>query len=106
MVALGGSFTFTVAITDNGEPQLGVMVYCIMAVPAAIPVTKPEPFTLARLGVRLDQAPPAVTSVNCTVPPTHASAGSGVIVARPGNAFTTISIVVLFVHPFASAAVV
>ena len=54
----------------------------MIAVPGAMPVTKPEA-TVATAALLLVQAPPPVASVSVTLLPAHIVADEGVIAAAP-----------------------
>ena len=62
--AEGAAETVTVLVaTASAQPPVPVIVYEIVAVPAATPVTTPEEFTVAKFVFELDQVP--VTAVVC-----------------------------------------
>ena len=65
--------TVTVRVSVAFEqPPVPATVYVMVAVPADIPVTRPEvALTVATAGVLLDQAPPEMVEVNVDVPLTQ-----------------------------------
>jgi len=65
--------TVTVRVSVAFEqPPVPLTVYVMVAVPAVIPVTRPEvALTVATAGVLLDQAPPEMVEVNVDVPLTQ-----------------------------------
>ena len=68
----GAAFIVTVVLTLFLHPfVLVAVIYTIVTVPAATPVTTPEALTVAIAGVALLQAPPVVVSVSVVVLPTH-----------------------------------
>jgi hypothetical protein len=78
-----------VVLTVNGvvvKQPVG-NVYVIVSVPAELPVTTPEPLTVANAGLLLLHEPPVVASVNVVVKPAHTLV-TPVIAA--GAAFTVI----------------
>lgn len=56
------------------EPQLPVVVYDIIDVPAATPVTVPDELTVATPGELELHIPPLTTSLKIVVPPIHVAA--------------------------------
>ena len=63
--------TVLVAVASE-QPPVPVTVYVMVAVPAVIPVTRPEvALTVATAGVLLDQAPPEMLEVKVDVPLTQ-----------------------------------
>jgi hypothetical protein len=69
----GGAVTVTVRVAVAlVQPPVPALVYVIIAVPAAKPVTRPvDVFTVATPGALLDQIPPETVDVKVVVPPTH-----------------------------------
>lgn len=76
---------FTVATRVAEHPAI---VYEIVAVPTPFPVTTPPPVTDAIAAALLLHTPPAVASVNVTLPPRQMVTGAGVMAA--GEALTVI----------------
>jgi hypothetical protein len=68
-------------------PQLFVTVYDIVTVPAAIPLTSPELFTVATSEFDEDHVPPAVVLLNVIVAPAFTEAAP-VMVPAEGNGLT------------------
>lgn len=81
-VGLAGSIApgavLIVATVLAEQPEI---VYLIVAVPTALPVTMPPAETEAIPEALLLQAPPGVASVKAAVPPKHTVTGVGVIAA-------------------------
>ena len=75
-------------------PQLPEIVYVIVAVPAAIPVTTPDVLTVATEASLVVHVPPPTVSANVVVPPTHAVVVP-VMVPALGEAFTVMLAVAL-----------
>jgi hypothetical protein len=71
--ATGAAVTVTVLVAVSLlQPPLPATMYLIVVVPAATPVTSPEPSTVATDVLTLDQLPPASPSLaKVVVPPTH-----------------------------------
>jgi hypothetical protein len=70
----------------------------MVAIPAEIPVTIPEVFTVATAMLLEDQVPPVVASPSAVVDPTQTEL-IPVIAATTGNAFTVTVAVALAVQP-------
>jgi hypothetical protein len=72
------------------EKQLPT-VYVIVAVPAAIPVTRPPEDTVATRGALLLHMPPGVTSANDVVAPTQTDTGPAGVMAAVPTVIVTVS---------------
>jgi hypothetical protein len=68
--AVGGAVTVTVLVADTSEqPPVPVIVYVIVAVPTAIPVTSPlAASTVAIVFAELDHTPPETVELNVVDP--------------------------------------
>ena len=114
-----GEFTHTEALpvtgaTANGistvignvlteMPQVFVVAYEMVAVPGAIPVTKPEPLTVAIPGAPLLHEPPETGAVSKAEEDLQ-TAGGPVMVPKAGSA-PTVTVLVADVAPQAFARV-
>ena len=67
---VGKALTVRVLFATLEQPVL-VTMYCIIAVPADTPVTKPVGETVARAVLLLAHVPPVVVLDNCVVKPAH-----------------------------------
>ena len=95
VIAAGNGFTLTTIVA--AQPVVPVMVYEIVVVPTAMPVTRPAGLTLAVAGAVLLHVPPALASLSSVDNPTHTM---GVPVIAAGAAYTFINAVTL--QPLAS----
>ena len=67
--AVGRAVTLTVLVTETlVQPPVPGTVYVIVAVPADMPVTKPEELTVATPFALLDQEPPTTDGTKVVVP--------------------------------------
>lgn len=96
--------TFTVVmVTGNaaeaGQPLLPVILYCMLAVPAEMPVTVPVPETVAMAASLLLHTPPGVALLSCTVLPAHIWLVP-VMLLMAGDWITVTVLVFELEHPF------
>ena len=97
-VIVGMGFTVTAVLVLFLHPlALAAVVYTIVAVPAATPVTTPDILTVARVGVKLLQVPPVVVSVKAVVLPTQTLLVPPIAAGAVGRAYTVTVEAVL--HP-------
>jgi len=97
MVCAIGAVIVTVFVAVFVQPPV-TTEYVINDVPAAIPVTKPEPAsTVATPGVALVHVPPAVVLVQVAVPPIHNGVVPEMVCAT--GAVTVTVFVAVFVQP-------
>ena len=88
-VIVGKAFTVTAVLALFLHPlALAAVVYTIVAVPAATPVTNPDVLTIARVGVELLQVPPVVVSVKAVVLPTQTLLVPPIAAGAVGRAYT------------------
>jgi hypothetical protein len=70
--AVGRAVTVTIRVTETlVQPPVPGTVYVIVAVPADMPVTKPEELTVATPFALLDQEPPNTDGTKVVVPATQ-----------------------------------
>jgi hypothetical protein len=96
---LGITVTVLVAVAF-AQPPVPFLVYVMIAVPAATPLTTPvEAFTVAIPVALLDQLPPDTVEVNVVVPPTQIPCVPLMVPADAGAVTVTDLVAVAFAQP-------
>jgi hypothetical protein len=92
------AFTVTILVAAT-LPQLFVTVYDIVTVPAAIPVTSPELFTVATSEFDEDHVPPAVVLLNVMVAPAFTEEAPDIVPASGRANTVTTRVAATVPHP-------